>query len=136
MLDATNAADLPGKPLHDSTGEALGAIVEIFLNTGDDTPAWAQVDAGDRTVVVPLLGAELAGDGGVRVDFARDAILEAPDVGEHGLDNDAQKALWAHYGLSDADLRDDSGFSTDRATGRTQGTSRDPNGDSMVSGHP
>src|SRR3712207_1095097 len=101
MLSPDMAEDLTGKPLQDDTGEVVGDIEEVFPNRGDDTPAWAAVNAGAPSVVVPLVGAAPTGDGGVKVGFHRDAILEAPAPAASGLDNDAQKALWAHYGISD-----------------------------------
>ena len=135
MLTPDMAADLPGQMLQDASGAPVGAIDEVFLNTGDDTPAWAAVRADDRTVVVPLVGAEAVA-GGIRAAHDAEQIRAAPAAGPGGLDNDAQQALFAHYGLSDADIRDDSGFSADRPPAREQGTSRDPNDGSMVSRHP
>ncbi len=135
MLDPATASGLPGTPLQDATGEVIGDIEEVFLLPADGSPAWARVDAGDRKVAVPLLGAE-ATAGAVRAAVARDAILEAPAPRSEGLDEETRQALHAHYGITDADIRDDSGFSADRSGAREPGATDAVQGDGMVPGHP
>ncbi len=135
MLDPATASGLPGTPLQDPTGEVIGDIEEVFLLPADGSPAWARVNAGDRTVVVPLLGAETTA-GAVRAAFPRDAILEAPAPRSDGLDEETRQALHAHYGITDADIRDDSGFSADRSGARQPGATDGVQGDGMVPGHP
>ena len=136
MLDPATASGLPGTPLQDATGEVIGDIDEVFVLPADGSPAWARVSAGDRTVVVPLIGAERTADDAVRATFARDAILEAPAPRSDRLDEDTRQALQAHYGITDADVRDDSGFSADRSGAREPGATDAVQGDGMVPGHP
>ena len=137
MLTRDQAAGLAGRPLTDRDGEPLGAVAELYPGAGDDVPAWAAVDVDGRRVPVPLDGAVPEEAGGARVRYARSEVAGAPEAGEDALTPALLERLHAHYGITDAELRDDSGFSTTTADARTQGTSRDPApGGSPVQGHP
>lgn len=139
MLTPEEAAELEGATVVDAERQEVGALEEVFLYPGDDQPAFAVVSADDRRVVVPLDGAEIEGDE-VRVRYPRALVLRAPAPAGETLDPALQEDVYAHYGISDAELRDDTGWSTDRPEARREGTSRDPRGaggaDDAAQGHP
>lgn len=114
MLSPEQAAELTGATVFDNADEELGAVEDVFLNPADDQPAWAAVALEDRRVVVPLLDVDFDGTE-IRIPYPFDLIVEAPEAPAAGaVDPDTQAALLEHYGISDADLRDDTGFSADR----------------------
>ena len=136
MLTREQAAGLAGRTLTDRDGEPLGTVAELYPGAGDDMPAWAGVEIDGRRRPVPLDGAEPADDG-ARIRFRRDEVAAAPAVEGDALASDLLERLHAHYGVTDAELRDDSGFSTAAADARTQGTTRDPApGGRPADGHP
>jgi len=113
VLSPDQAADLPGVAVLDPADEELGTVDEVFLDAGDDQPQWVAVLMEEGRFVVPLVGAEFDGEG-LRVGYPRDLVIEAPEVGGETIGPDAQTELYAHYGLTDADLRDDTGWASDR----------------------
>jgi hypothetical protein len=119
MLSPDDAAALEGATVFDPADEEVGILADLYLDAGDDQPAWASVDREGRRVMVPLDGAERDGET-LRVRYDLAVIAEAPEAGGDALGPDAQRALLAHYGLTDADLRDDSGWATDRPAGGTR----------------
>lgn len=139
MLDEDQAAELTGQTLLDEDGHEVGPIEEIFLVPADDKPAFAAVAVGGRRVVVPLDAAEL-GDGQVTVRYDLATIEGAPDADADAIHPDLEEAVYGHYGISDATIRDDTGFSASAPAAREQGTSRDPRGgggaDDAAQGHP
>lgn len=137
MLTPDQAAELPGTPAFDAHGRELGTVEDVFLNTGDDVPAWAVVALAGRRVAIPLDGAG-AGEEGLTVRYDRDLVAGAPEAHGEALDSDQQEALYAHYGISDADLRDDTGYSVERPDAPTQGSATLPTGgaDDAAQGHP
>jgi len=139
MLDEDKAAELRGQTLLDASEQEVGPVEEIFLVPGDDQPAFAAVAAGGRRVVVPLDEADFSG-GRITVRYDRETIEGAPEADADALDPELERAIYGHYGISDADIRDDTGFST-RAESRDQpDASRDPRADHAADdgaqGHP
>jgi hypothetical protein len=139
MLDEDQAAELTGQTLLDEDGEEVGPIEEVFVLPADDKPAFAAVAVGGRRVVVPLDDAEL-GDAQVTVRYDLATIEGAPEADADAIDPDLEEAVYGHYGISDATIRDDTGFSASEPAARDQGTSRDPRGgggaDDAAQGHP
>src|SRR4051794_32385290 len=109
MLDEDQAAELVGQTLLDASEQEGGAIDEIFVLPADDVPAFAAVQVDDRRVVVPLDDADL-GEGQVTVRYERSAIEGAPEVDAETLDPELETLVYEHYGISDATIRDDTGF--------------------------
>ena len=60
-------------------------------------------------MLVPLADADVDEDeGAVTVPYAADAVESAPSPAGEQLTEDEFEAVYAHYGISDADLRDQS----------------------------
>ncbi|MDP9386096.1 MAG: PRC-barrel domain-containing protein [Actinomycetota bacterium] len=128
MLDEDQVAELRGQTLLDVSEQEVGTVEEVFLVPGDDQPAFAAVSFEGRRVIVPLDEADIS-DGQITVRYDREAIEGAPETDAEALDPELERAVYDHYGIADADIRDDSGFSA-RAESRDQpDSSRDPRGD-------
>ncbi len=128
MLDEGQVAELRGKTLLDVSEQEIGPVEEVFLVPGDDQPAFAAVSFEGRRVIVPLDEADIS-DGQITVRYDREAIEGAPETDAEALDPELERAVYDHYGIADADIRDDSGFSA-RVESRDQpGSSPDPRGD-------
>ena len=125
MFSEEQAMELRGLTLLDADEQEVGPIEEVFLIPADDQAAFAAVAVGDRRVLVPLDEADL-GDGSVTARYDAEVIRGAPEAGLESVDPELGAAVYAHYGISDATLRDDTGFSTAAPSAREQGTSRDP----------
>jgi len=138
MFSEDQAAELRGLTLLDAAEQEVGEIDEVFLIPADDQAAFASVTIGDRRVLVPLDEADL-GDGQVTARYDADVIAEAPEPTGEAVDPALEEAVYSHYGISDATIRDDSGFSASSPTAREQGASRDPRpggADDATQGHP
>jgi len=139
MLDEEHAAELRGQTLLDASEQEIGSIEEVFLLPADDRPAFAAVRMGDRRVVVPLDEADMS-EGRVIVRYDRDAIEGAPDAEGETIDPELETVIYDHYGISDATMRDDTGFAATESGLGNPDTSRDPRGgggaDDATQGHP
>lgn len=141
MFSEEQAAELVGLTLLDASEQEVGTVEEIFLLPADDQAAFAAVVVDDRRVIVPLDEADL-GEGQITARYDLELIAGAPEAveGEDAVGPELETAVYEHYGISDATLRDDSGFSAAAPTARTQGTSGDPRGDGGADdasvGHP
>ena len=135
MLDETTLAELPGRRVVDPTGQELGTIDDVYSHSAMNEPAWAVVELEGARRLVPLDGADEQGDA-IRVRFDRATVASAPEP-----EGDALRAgpeLYAHFGLTDAEVRDDSGFPSGYEN--AGGTTADPRGpgaaDDAAQGHP
>jgi hypothetical protein len=139
MLSDEEAARLSGARLISGDGEELGAVAEVLTHAADNRAAWAGVEAEDGLAVVPLDGAALDGER-LTVRYAAELIRSAPAFDGPQLDAAAAEALYAHYGITDAVLRDDSGFATEQGVrGNASPAARDPRAggaDDAAQGHP
>ncbi len=135
MLDETALAELPGRRLLDRHGQDLGTVDDVFSHAAVDQAAWAVVvlDGGRR--LVPLDGAHEDGDA-LRLPVDRATVASAPVAEGDAVRPDA--VLYAHFGLSDAEVRDDTGFPTGYANaGRATADPRTERAaDDAVQGHP
>lgn len=94
--------DWQGQTMLDRDGEKVGTIKEIFVVEDAGGPEWALVQLGRRkghTTLVPLTRAHPV-DHGVKIDYEKDAISEAPEVDAHSDPSEQQvNALYRHYGI-------------------------------------
>jgi hypothetical protein len=108
MLDETTLRELAGRRLVDPDGEELGTVDDVFSHAAMDQAAWAVVVLDGARRLVPLDGADDAQGGALRVRFDRATVASAPVAEDDAVRPD--EALYAHFGLSDAAVRDDTGF--------------------------
>jgi hypothetical protein len=138
MLDEEKLNQLRGAKLVAGSQE-VGDIEEVYAHSSDNLPAVVAVNAGSGLVLVPLPPADMEiGEGRVSVPFAADAISGAPQASGDTLAADEFEKVYAHFGIDDSDMREDTGLGR---TGRAdQGMSRDPRSsdapDDASQGHP
>jgi len=77
-LTVPNPQDLQGQVLYDVSGQEIGEIEGIYLDNATRAPEWAAVRLGpDAIALVPLADASAA-EGGAKVDFDLELVLDAP----------------------------------------------------------
>ena len=96
-----------GRTALDSGGEQIGSITQIWVDDSSGQPEWASVKVIGllgREALVPLAGAVAFG-GGRRFGYSKADIVEAPEAGEDGRFDVADKErLIAYYGSPGTDL--------------------------------
>ena len=100
LPDRSQARSWEGKDVVDRDGQRLGRCVGVFADTATGVPEWLHVDVeGHVRSFVPALEA-VESDGTVRVRFAREAVTEAPAVGDDEQLSKAEEIeLYRHYGI-------------------------------------
>ena len=92
--------DWIGQDAYDRTGEKIGTIDNVFLDTDTGRPEWFAIKTGlfgMNSSLAPIVGSEESSDG-IRVDATKDTVKDAPHVGEGGeLDADEELRLYEHY---------------------------------------
>ncbi len=105
-LDDDTLAALRGATLI-ATDAEVGEIEEVYAHTGEDRPALALVSAAAGPVLVPIDEADIDTDEEVvTVAFAPDLVESAPSPAGEALTDDEFDAVYAHYGVEDAELAD------------------------------
>lgn len=100
---AENIRDWRGRSVVDESGDKIGALEAVYVDTANDEPAFATVEVGfvgrRRLVFVPLNGATVSPDH-VRVRCDKKLVKAAPSIDTDGelLATD-ESALFSHYGL-------------------------------------
>jgi hypothetical protein len=124
MLDEDRLNQLQGARLLAGAAE-VGVIEEVYAHSSDNAPAVVAVSARGRRVLVPLPEPEAEiGEGQVTVPFDTATIGGAPEASGDTVGGELLTAVYDHYGIADATMREDS---TPGGTGRAdQGMSRDP----------
>ncbi len=115
-----------GQNLHDSSGQKIGTIEEIYLDAQTGEPEWALVNTGmfgTKSSFVPLQNAEADGDT-LRVPYDKAQVKDAPQMDPDGqLSQSEESELYRHYGLEYSESESDSGLPEGAASsGETRGT--------------
>lgn len=105
MLDEDRIARLRGAKLY-AGGEEIGEVEEIYAHRSENRPALALVRADTRRVLVPLPEPSLQ-PGRIDVDWPADKVRQAPEAGGDSLKEGDTDAVFAHFGITDADLTAD-----------------------------
>jgi len=102
--------DWIGQEVHDSSGNKIGSVDQIYYDDETGRPDWITVSTGwfgTSTQFIPIYGSEMHSSGGISVEYTEDHIKDAPSIdGDAHLDADQEAKLWKHYGLdykADAD---------------------------------
>jgi Domain of unknown function (DUF2382)/PRC-barrel domain len=100
--DIDTALEWQGRTVVDRSGEKIGKLEEIFLDSESGIPAWGSVGSGlfgRRQSLLPLAQVE-AGEDQLRVPFDKDHVLGAPQTEpDIELSRDEEEALYNHYDL-------------------------------------
>jgi uncharacterized protein (TIGR02271 family) len=103
VTQVTEAYDWRGREVVDSSGDKIGTLEEIYLDTDSGQPEWATVTTGlfgTKQTFVPLVDAEPSG-GKVTVPYSKDQVKDAPSVDPDGeLSHDEERQLYSHYGVT------------------------------------
>jgi uncharacterized protein (TIGR02271 family) len=118
-----------GQTLHDSDGDKIGTIEEIYLDAETNEPEWAVVKTGlfgNKSSFVPISDASPSGDG-VRVAFDKATVKDAPNVDPDGrLSQQEERELYAHYNREYSEFSGTGGSGVlDRDVDTTTTTGRD-----------
>jgi uncharacterized protein (TIGR02271 family) len=114
-----------GQDLHDSNGDKIGKIEEIYLDADSDAPEWALVQTGmfgTKSTFVPLHDASDDG-GAVSVPYDKAQVKDAPKLDADGeLSRHEEDELYRYYGIARGGTagRDTSGPTTDDAMTRSE----------------
>ena len=91
-----------GRAAHDSSGDKVGEIADIYCDDATGRPEWLAVTTGlfgTKQTFVPIHGSEQYGDRGLKLPFDKNTIKDAPRVDPDGhLSADQERELWEHYG--------------------------------------
>jgi uncharacterized protein (TIGR02271 family) len=102
-----------GQNLTDSSGDKIGKIEEIYLDTDTNEPEWALVTTGlfgSKQTFVPIRDASET-EGSLQVPFAKDDVKDAPKVDPDGQLSQTEEAeLYRHYGMSYSESDSDTGL--------------------------
>jgi len=97
-----NILDYRGTDLLDRTGEKIGRIEEIYLDTETNRPEWALVNTGlfgMKGSFVPI-GDAFVEDDAVYVPIEKERVEDAPRMSADGELSQPQEAeLYRHYGM-------------------------------------
>lgn len=104
MLEAENVRDWREHDVVDPSGDKIGKLEAIYVDTATDRPAFASVRIGivgrHRLTLVPLGGATVA-PSYLRVAYPKNQVKDAIDLDTDGeLLASAEPGLFEHYGLS------------------------------------
>ena len=102
-----------GQDLVDRSGDKIGSIEEIYLDTQTGEPEWALVHTGlfgTKQTFVPLREAS-EGEGGLQVPFDKAQVKDAPKMDPDGqLSQNEEADLYRHYGMEYSESQSDTGL--------------------------
>jgi uncharacterized protein (TIGR02271 family) len=132
MIDSNNIASLIGADVVDRTGDKIGTVGQIYLDTTTGEPTWASVKTGlfgMSESFVPLTGADSTSEG-VRVDYDKAFVKDAPRVNpESDLSQEEEGTLYSYYGNGDTSYDTTTGVGTsDVGTGVDTSVGHDTSG--------
>ncbi|GAA1622304.1 PRC and DUF2382 domain-containing protein [Actinoplanes couchii] len=118
MITQNDIARLNEADVHDTTGDKIGTVGQVYLDAQDGSPEWVTVKTGlfgTKETFVPLRDATLTDDR-VTVAYPKDQIKDAPRIdADGGLTHAEENELYTFYGLPGAgDLQ--TGSSTYRSS--------------------
>ncbi|MEJ5913906.1 PRC-barrel domain-containing protein [Pseudokineococcus sp. 1T1Z-3] len=103
MFEATDIREYRGYKVVDQSGDKIGELEAVYVDTATDQPAYGTVTLGGllgakKLVFVPFEGATVGPDY-VKVAFSKSQVKEAPSIDTDGeLLVDDEPAVFAHYG--------------------------------------
>lgn len=97
-----DVSSLPGKKVSDQQESPIGKVKEIY-SMEDGFPMWVAIEAGSKTVFVPL--ARLKDEGGdLRVPYSRQHIFDGPEIDhDEGISAECDHTLRSYYGIGTGD---------------------------------
>jgi sporulation protein YlmC with PRC-barrel domain len=113
MIDNNVIRDLMGATAYDASGEKIGKVGQVYLDSDNGRPVWASVNTGlfgTSESFVPLHDASWDGEH-LRVGYEKSFVTDAPRIDVDGaLSTEDQDELYRYYTLEstsrDRDERD------------------------------
>jgi uncharacterized protein (TIGR02271 family) len=110
MVSMQEATQLIGTTAYDADGVKVGKVGQVYLDDESGQPEWITVNTGlfgMNESFVPLGGAQVGPEGGLRLAFDKARIDDAPNVHPDGghLPDAEEAELYRHYGLAYGDPR-------------------------------
>jgi hypothetical protein len=101
MFPAENLRDWRGEEIRDESGDKVGEMEAVYVDTRNDEPAFATVKTGmvgrHKLVFVPLEGA-VVGPGWVKVQRSKKVIKDAPWIDTDGeLPASEEETVFSYY---------------------------------------
>jgi uncharacterized protein (TIGR02271 family) len=131
-MQVTDAYEWRGRDVVDSSGDKIGSLEEIYLDSDTGQPEWATVNTGLfglKQSFIPLADAEPT-RGKVVVPYTKDQVKDAPSIDPDGeLSAEEEESLYSHYGVGyeqpavetpQTEGHDTSGPTTDEAMTRSE----------------
>ena len=101
--------EMRGAPVYDASGDQIGKVEEIFVDTDSRQPEWIGLGTGffgTKRVLVPADSARPHEDG-LSVPYEKDHVKGSPDLDEDQIDPATERELYAHYGLGEGQVTGD-----------------------------
>ncbi|MFD4256467.1 PRC-barrel domain-containing protein [Streptomyces sp. NPDC058534] len=103
MFEATDLREWQGETVVDASGDKIGSMEAIYVDTASDQPLFCTVEIGmptrKRLAFVPLDQARV-GPGYVKVTVDKKQVKDAPSIDTDGaLPAEDEPAIYSHYGL-------------------------------------
>lgn len=103
MFEAENIRDWRDRDVVDAEGSKIGTLESVYVDTGNDEPAFAAITIGlptrKRIVFVPLAKAVVA-PSYLKVAWPKQLVKEAPSIDTDGeLLAEQEPAIFSHYDL-------------------------------------
>jgi uncharacterized protein (TIGR02271 family) len=139
MIGNSDIDRVQGATAHDSNGDKIGKVDQVYLDDQTGAPTWITVNTGffgTSTTFAPLEGATFDGDD-LRLGYDKDRVKDAPriDVDQH-LEREQEDELYRYYGLSYAGsgVGETTGYETtdERTTDGLEGTQPTTTGEAAV----
>src|SRR3954451_2910877 len=129
MIDTNVIRNVMGATAYDSSGDKIGKVGQVYVDTDNGRPVWASVNTGlfgTSESFVPLHDAEWDGEH-LRVGYEKSFVTDAPRIDVDGaLSPEDQDQLYRYYSV-DSGSRDDRDEcrADDRANDRDESSMRD-----------
>ncbi|MEV6759907.1 PRC-barrel domain-containing protein [Streptomyces sp. NPDC051105] len=104
MFEAGDIREWRGHDVVDASGQKVGVLESVYVDTATDQPFYATVTVGlptrRRLVFVPLADATV-GPSYLKVAYDKDTVKKAPAIDTDGeLPASQEPAVFAHYELA------------------------------------
>ena len=111
-ISTEQLTSLRGAPVYSAEGEEIGTVEELFVDQATSRPEWIATGTGflgTKRVLVPVVGAEIR-EGGLYVPYGKSQVKDTPDIDEDRISQEAERQLYAHYGLDYSEQRSETGL--------------------------
>ncbi|RII92195.1 DUF2382 domain-containing protein [Clavibacter michiganensis] len=137
MIDSNDIGSIVGAPVHDTDGDKIGTVGQVYVNPDDNTPLWATVKTGlfgTSESFVPLQGADWNREA-LTVGYDKARVKDAPRVEADGaLSEEEENSLYSYYGLGGGTSTTSTGTDTQGLYDQDARTDVDTDRDGIV-GH-